>query len=37
MIASLLTHEDPSKPFVLKMDVFNFVIGVVKVLKHYKG
>jgi hypothetical protein len=25
----LLIHEDPSKPFVLKMDASNFVVGVV--------
>jgi hypothetical protein len=25
----LLIHENPSKPFVLEMDIYDFVIGVV--------
>jgi hypothetical protein len=25
----LLIHEDPSKPFVLEMDTYDFVVGVV--------
>jgi hypothetical protein len=36
-IAPLLIHEDHSKPFVLKTDVFDFAVGAMKVLKHYKG
>jgi hypothetical protein len=28
MTTPLLIHEDPSKPFVLEMDTFNFVIDV---------
>jgi hypothetical protein len=29
IIAPLLIHVDPSKPFVLEMDTSNFTIGVV--------
>jgi hypothetical protein len=29
MIALPLIHEDPSTPFVLEMDAFNFVVSVV--------
>jgi len=29
MTTTLLIHKDPFKPFVLEMDVFEFVIGVV--------
>jgi hypothetical protein len=29
MIASFFIHANPSKPFVLEMDAFNFALGVV--------
>jgi hypothetical protein len=29
MIVSLFIHEDPSKPFVLETNAFDFAIGVV--------